>query len=194
MTASQPARRYSSPPGTVDVARGAGGPGRSPSLVPLLPEPQCQGVRDYAEQCAETKDYPTAAAQFARYLAFCPDDAAARVRLAETYDLAYSKLGRVQRAIELYREALGVASRRAKGPDPPPSGRIIAPDAAISSPRRTRPRQFWNAIPGMPGPRTCGRWPFTARPARASSRTSPEIVGTSLETRCRMTRATGKRP
>jgi len=63
---------------------------------------------DYAEQCAEKKDYPTAAAQFARYIQFCPNDAVARVRLAETYDLAYSKLGRAQRTIELYQEALGV--------------------------------------------------------------------------------------
>ncbi len=64
---------------------------------------------DYAEHCAETKDYPTAAAQFARYVQFCPDDATARVRLAETYDLGYSKTGRAQRTIELYHEALGVA-------------------------------------------------------------------------------------
>ncbi len=65
---------------------------------------------DYAEQCAEKKDYANAAAQFARYVQFRPDDAAARVRLAETYDLAFSKRGRVQRSIELYHEALGIAS------------------------------------------------------------------------------------
>ncbi|MEI8371236.1 MAG: hypothetical protein WCJ35_00210 [Planctomycetota bacterium] len=70
---------------------------------------------NYAEQCAEKKDYPAAAAQFARYRQFCPNDAVARVRLAETYDLAYSKLGRVQQTIELYHEALGVAQENQKG-------------------------------------------------------------------------------
>ncbi len=69
---------------------------------------------DYAEQCAEKKDYPAAAAQFARYRQFCPNDAMARVRLAETYDLAYSKLGRAQQTIELYQEALGVAQEQQK--------------------------------------------------------------------------------
>jgi tetratricopeptide (TPR) repeat protein/lipopolysaccharide biosynthesis regulator YciM len=73
-----------------------------------------QTVHDYAERCAETGDYATAAAQFSRYLQFRPDDGAARVRLAETYDLAYSKSGRAQRAIELYHEALGVAAEKQK--------------------------------------------------------------------------------
>jgi tetratricopeptide (TPR) repeat protein len=69
---------------------------------------------DYAESCAGKKDYPVAAAQFARYVQFRPNDAAARVRLAETYDLAYSNLGRTQRAIELYRQALEVAPEERK--------------------------------------------------------------------------------
>ncbi len=73
-----------------------------------------KAVYDYAAQCAERKDYSTAAAQFDSYVQFCPNDAAARVRLAETYDLAYSKLGRAQRTIELYHEALGVAEEEQK--------------------------------------------------------------------------------
>ncbi len=73
-----------------------------------------KALYNYAEQCAEQKDYAAAAAQFDRYVQFCPNDAAARVRLAETYDLAYSKLRRAQRAIELYHEALGVAAEEQK--------------------------------------------------------------------------------
>ena len=68
----------------------------------------------FAEKCAATKDYATAAKQFDQYVHFRPDDAAARVRLAETYDLAYSKQGRTRRTIELYREALGVAPEKQK--------------------------------------------------------------------------------
>ena len=71
---------------------------------------------DDAEQNAEKEDYATAAAQFSRYVQFRPGDAVARARLAKTYDLAYSERGGLQRAIELYREALGLAAEQQKAP------------------------------------------------------------------------------
>jgi tetratricopeptide (TPR) repeat protein len=74
-----------------------------------------KALHDYAEQCAEKKDYANAATQFSSYVQLCPNDAAGRLRLAETYDRAYSANGsRVRQAIVLYQEALGIAAEEKK--------------------------------------------------------------------------------
>ena len=52
-----------------------------------------KALYNYAAQCARCRRItPPPPHNLTRYVQFCPDDAAARVRLAETYDLAYSKL------------------------------------------------------------------------------------------------------
>ena len=75
-----------------------------------------KAMYDYAEQCAKDDENAAAAEQFGRCVQLRPNDATARRRLAETYDLAYSKSGRVQRTIDLYQQALGAAPDDAKRP------------------------------------------------------------------------------
>ena len=75
-----------------------------------------KAIYEYAEHCAKNDDNAAAAEQFDHYVKLQPNDATARRRYAETYDLAYTKSGRVQRSIDLYRQALGVAPEGMKTP------------------------------------------------------------------------------
>ncbi|MEN6457938.1 MAG: tetratricopeptide repeat protein [Thermoguttaceae bacterium] len=69
-----------------------------------------RSVRDRAEALASERHYQDAGAYFLRYLQLRPDDATARIRLAEVYDLSAAN---PQRAVELYQAALGAADNSA---------------------------------------------------------------------------------
>ncbi|MEN6450243.1 MAG: tetratricopeptide repeat protein [Thermoguttaceae bacterium] len=67
-------------------------------------------LRQRGESLASEKRYADAASYFQRYLQMRPDDPAARVRLAEVYDLSGAS---PRRAVELYQSALGAANNSA---------------------------------------------------------------------------------
>lgn len=65
-------------------------------------------VRASAEEAE--KNYQAAAGHLHRYLQLNPEDSAARIRLAETFDKSADQPQAKARAIELYYEALGIAT------------------------------------------------------------------------------------
>ena len=140
-----------------------------------------KALYDYAEHCAETKDYAAAATQFARYVQFRPDDAAARVRLAETYDLGYSKLGHAQRAIELYHEALGVASEPQKASIHARLGELLL-DTQQDITAADEADAVLKQDPKNSQALSLRARAFYGQARQGTFRGRPEIVGTSFET------------
>jgi tetratricopeptide (TPR) repeat protein len=68
-------------------------------------------ITERAEDLAKEKHFAAAASYYARYLELCPEDANARLRRAELFELAVAGQGGVKQAIELYQEALRPASQ-----------------------------------------------------------------------------------